>query len=65
VAALGVKQPELRETQVFDVTVAIEDGEGVAAFKHTRAIIHQGRGCADVILIGNPDNVRQKTEPSN
>jgi hypothetical protein len=64
VTALGVKEAELGEPQIFDVTVAIENGESVAAFEHARAVIHQCGGCADVIFVGNPDNVRQKIEPS-
>ena len=59
-----MKQSELREPQVFDVAVTIENRKSVATFEHTGAVVHQRGGCADVILVGNPDNVRQKTEPS-
>ena len=64
VAALRVKEPELRKSQVFNIAVTVENGERVAAFEHAGAVVHQRGGCADVIFVGNPDNVRQKTEPS-
>jgi len=62
--ALGVKQAELGEAQIFDVTIAVQNGKGIAAFEHTSTIVHQCGRRADVIFVGNPDNVRQKTEPS-
>jgi hypothetical protein len=38
--ALGVKEAELGKSQIFYVTVTIENGESVAALKHTCAVIH-------------------------
>jgi hypothetical protein len=35
-----VKEAKLRESQIFDVTVTIENSESVAAFEHTGAVVH-------------------------
>jgi hypothetical protein len=58
-AALRVKEPELGESQIFNVAVTVENGERVAAFEHTGAIVDQCGGRPDVVFVGNPDNVRQ------
>jgi hypothetical protein len=54
-----VEQPELGESQIFNITVTVENGERVAAFEHTGAVVNQCGGRADIVFVGNPDNVRQ------
>ena len=57
--ALGVEEAELRDAQVLDISVTVENGERVAALEHTGAIVRQGGGRAHVIFVGDSDDVRQ------
>ncbi len=63
--ALGVKKAELRGPKGFDVSISVENGKSVAIFEHAGAVVSQGGRSSNIILIFNPDNVRQgETVPS-
>src|SRR3954452_9483986 len=57
--AFRMEQAELRRAEIFNISVSIEYCEGVSALEHTRAVVRQCGGSADVIFVGDPDYVRQ------
>lgn len=63
-AGFGVKEAELGYTKIFDVAKAVGDEERIAGFEHTSAIVRERGRSADVIFVGDADNVRQNEEPS-
>jgi len=57
--ALGMEETKLRDTQILDVTVAIENTESIAALEHTCSVVRQRGGSAHVIFVCDADNIRQ------
>ena len=62
--ALNVKKAALRGAKGFDVSVPVENGKSIAIFEYAGAVVRERGRSSDVVIIFNPDNVRQGENPS-